>query len=63
VSYAGARLIRAATKNAYVLTSPTLARRDAQVPRLHSRLVKILNVAKKLRFRFLLARGLIGQPF
>jgi hypothetical protein len=38
------RLIRTAAENAYVLTRPTLARRDAPIPKLRSRLVKILNV-------------------
>jgi hypothetical protein len=41
---AGPRLIRTAAENAYLITRPTLARRDAPVPKLRSRLVKILSV-------------------
>ena len=44
MSHAGPRLIFAAAENAYVLTRPTLARRDAPIPKRRSRLVKILNV-------------------
>ena len=78
MSHASARLIRTAAENAYVSTLPALARRDAPVPKLRSRLVKILNVPRSgkerfrqlgvgrvsmLRLRCSLACGLVARHF
>jgi hypothetical protein len=46
---------------ATLLTRPTLARRDAQVPRLRSRLEQILNVPQRVRLRGSLACGLAWE--
>jgi hypothetical protein len=50
-------------KKSPFLTLPTLARRDAPIPMHRSRIVQILNVPQRVRFRSSLAAALLNGLF